>query len=120
MINKIEELKEKYKLVDYNYKEAYKQIIINTFKENDLAIQKIRFGKNKDGIYIYHKLGTEFYQNCKEIIEETDTKIIYKRYKKYYNVSFIDINSGVDWFYTMLEQVISESLCRMKNENIIF
>jgi hypothetical protein len=52
MINKIEELKEKYKLVDYNYKEAYKQIIINTFKENDLAIQKIRFGKIKT-VYLF-------------------------------------------------------------------
>jgi len=112
MINKIEELKEKYKLVDYNYKEAYKQIIINTFKENDLAIQKIRFGKNKDGIFIYHEYGDKFYQNKKEIIEETATKRVYRRYKKEYRVSFID-TTEFEYFADMLEMVISEIKCKI-------
>ncbi len=110
-------IKTEYEKADLSNIETLKQIVINEFNKNGFTFSKIRTGKNKDGIFIYHEYGDKFYQNKKEIIEETATKRVYRRYKKEYRVSFIDINSGVDWFYTMLEQVIAESLCRLKNEN---
>ena len=114
----LEYLKSEYKNADLSNIETLKQIVINEFKKNNFTFSKIRVGKNKDGIFIYHEHGDKFYQDKKEIIEETDTKRIYKRYKKEYRVSFID-TTEFEYFADMLEMVISEIKCKINHSKEI-
>jgi len=109
----LEYLQAEYSKADLSNIETLKQIVINEFKKNGFTFSKIRTGKNKDGIFIYHEYGDKFYQNKKEIIEETDTKRIYRRYKKEYRVSFID-TTDFEYFADMLEMVISEIKCKIE------
>ncbi len=110
----LEYLKSEYEKADLSNIETLKQIVINEFKKNNFTFSKIRAGKNKDGIFIYHKYGDKFYQNKKEIIEETATKRVYRRYKKEYRVSFID-TTEFEYFADMLEMVISEIKCKINH-----
>ena len=114
----LEYLKSEYEKVDLSNIETLKQIVINEFKKNNFTFSKIRNGKNKDGIFIYHKYGDKFYQDKKEIIEETDTKRVYRRYKKEYRVSFID-TSSFEYFSEMLDMVISEIKCKINHSKEI-
>ncbi len=108
----LEYLQAEYSKADLSNIETLKQIVINEFNKNGFTFSKIRTGKNKDGIFIYHKYGDKFYQNKKQIIEETDTKRVYRRYKKEYRVSFID-TTEFEYFADMLEMVISEIKCKI-------
>ena len=114
----LEYLKSEYEKANLSNIETLKQIVINEFKKNNFTFSKIRVGKNKDGIFIYHEHGDKFYQDKKEIIEETDTKRIYKRYKKEYRVSFID-TSSFEYFSEMLDMVISEIKCKINHSKEI-
>lgn len=107
-------LKEEYPDIDKENPEAYKQIIINKFKEHGLPLSKIRQGRlrgKEKGLFVYHPFGSTYYQNKREIIKQDGNRITYRRYKEGYKMNYVSTESFED-FENFLEMVIGEALIR--------